>query len=208
MAAVSGIWNHAAAAAQNPMTTGARPMADGSNNNSNDSNADGATITANDFLTLLVTEMQNQDPTADTDPNEYINQLVEREQPGAAHSDQPDAELGGGHGNRGCDTKRRGFRHVGRCAEHGTGQGGTGRTSASQFGKTCEQTGATSSSSSGNSSGHKAAPPGHSTIKVVRGEEATGSAPATTSHGNQSAPRQNPSALRVSRALDGQRITR
>lgn len=36
----------------------------------------GATISANDFLTLLVTEMQNQDPTADTDPNEYINQLV------------------------------------------------------------------------------------------------------------------------------------
>jgi flagellar basal-body rod modification protein FlgD len=34
------------------------------------------TISANDFLTLLVTEMQNQDPTADTDPNEYINQLV------------------------------------------------------------------------------------------------------------------------------------
>jgi flagellar basal-body rod modification protein FlgD len=33
-------------------------------------------ISANDFLTLLVTEMQNQDPTADTDPNEYINQLV------------------------------------------------------------------------------------------------------------------------------------
>ena len=36
-----------------------------------------ATITANDFLTLLVTEMQNQDPTANTDPNEYINQLVQ-----------------------------------------------------------------------------------------------------------------------------------
>jgi len=28
-------------------------------------------------LTLLVTEMQNQDPTADTDPNEYIDQLVQ-----------------------------------------------------------------------------------------------------------------------------------
>jgi flagellar basal-body rod modification protein FlgD len=28
-------------------------------------------------LTLLVTELQNQDPTANTDPNEYINQLVE-----------------------------------------------------------------------------------------------------------------------------------
>jgi flagellar basal-body rod modification protein FlgD len=37
---------------------------------------DAATISANDFLTLLVTEMKNQDPTANTDPNEYINQLV------------------------------------------------------------------------------------------------------------------------------------
>lgn len=36
-----------------------------------------ATVTANDFLTLLVTEMKNQDPTANTDPNQYINQLVE-----------------------------------------------------------------------------------------------------------------------------------
>jgi flagellar basal-body rod modification protein FlgD len=36
-----------------------------------------ATISANDFLSLLVTEMQNQDPTANTDPNEYINQLVQ-----------------------------------------------------------------------------------------------------------------------------------
>jgi flagellar basal-body rod modification protein FlgD len=36
-----------------------------------------STISANDFLTLLVTEMQNQDPTANQDPNEYINQLVQ-----------------------------------------------------------------------------------------------------------------------------------
>ena len=34
-------------------------------------------ISANDFLSLLVTEMQNQDPTADTDPNAYIDQLVQ-----------------------------------------------------------------------------------------------------------------------------------
>src|SRR5579872_17960 len=40
------------------------------------SSAGSATISANDFLSLLVTEMQNQDPTATTDPNEYINQLV------------------------------------------------------------------------------------------------------------------------------------
>ena len=43
---------------------------------SSSSSSSTATISANDFLTLLVTEMQNQDPTADTDPNEYINQLV------------------------------------------------------------------------------------------------------------------------------------
>ena len=35
-----------------------------------------ATITANDFLTLLVTELQNQDPTQPTDPDAYIQQLV------------------------------------------------------------------------------------------------------------------------------------
>ena len=38
---------------------------------------DGSTITANDFLTLLVTEMKNQDPTQPTDPNAYIQQLVQ-----------------------------------------------------------------------------------------------------------------------------------
>jgi flagellar basal-body rod modification protein FlgD len=44
---------------------------------SSGSSDDSSTISANDFLTLLVTEMQNQDPTADSDPNEYINQLVQ-----------------------------------------------------------------------------------------------------------------------------------
>ena len=44
---------------------------------SSSSGDDSGTITANDFLTLLVTEMKNQDPTANTDPNEYINQLVQ-----------------------------------------------------------------------------------------------------------------------------------
>jgi flagellar basal-body rod modification protein FlgD len=44
-------------------------------NSSNDQNS--STITADDFLTLLVTELKNQDPTANTDPNEYVNQLVQ-----------------------------------------------------------------------------------------------------------------------------------
>jgi len=36
-----------------------------------------STITANDFLTLLVAEMKNQDPTQPTDPNAYISQMVD-----------------------------------------------------------------------------------------------------------------------------------
>jgi flagellar basal-body rod modification protein FlgD len=49
----------------------------GTSSSSGNSSTSEATITANDFLQLLVTEMQNQDPTANTDPNEYINQLVQ-----------------------------------------------------------------------------------------------------------------------------------
>ena len=48
----------------------------GSSSSSSSSTAT-ATITANDFLQLLVTELQNQDPTANTDPNEYVDQLVQ-----------------------------------------------------------------------------------------------------------------------------------
>jgi flagellar basal-body rod modification protein FlgD len=47
----------------------------GSSGSSSSTNS--ATITANDFLTLLVSEMKNQDPTTQQDPNEYINQLVQ-----------------------------------------------------------------------------------------------------------------------------------
>jgi flagellar basal-body rod modification protein FlgD len=40
---------------------------------STDSSGD---ITSSDFLTLLVSELKNQDPTQPTDPNAYISQLV------------------------------------------------------------------------------------------------------------------------------------
>jgi flagellar basal-body rod modification protein FlgD len=62
----------------NPMSASpfaaAQPADTGSTTSSD---SDSATITANDFLQLLVSEMKNQDPTADTDPNEYVNQLVQ-----------------------------------------------------------------------------------------------------------------------------------
>jgi len=59
------------------MNAASGTSATASTDSSSDSSSDSATISANDFLSLLVTEMQNQDPTADTDPNEYINQLVQ-----------------------------------------------------------------------------------------------------------------------------------
>ncbi len=88
MGTAAAIFNHAMAAGQALSGTAASPMAGSANGSSgtpqanasggsDDSSSGSATISANDFLTLLVTEMQNQDPTADTDPNEYINQLVQ-----------------------------------------------------------------------------------------------------------------------------------
>jgi len=60
-------------------TTGqvASPSATSSSDSSSSASTSDATVTANDFLELLVTEMKNQDPTANTDPNQYINQLVQ-----------------------------------------------------------------------------------------------------------------------------------
>lgn len=73
--ATSGIWNHAVQAHSLATASNAHPAA--ATSSSTTSSSDGSDISANDFLTLLVTEMQNQDPTANTDPNEYINQLVQ-----------------------------------------------------------------------------------------------------------------------------------
>jgi len=68
---LDGIWN------QIPTMDSLMTKPMDSTNGGSSSGGDSASISANDFLTLLVTEMQNQDPTADTDPNEYINQLVQ-----------------------------------------------------------------------------------------------------------------------------------
>jgi flagellar basal-body rod modification protein FlgD len=44
---------------------------------SSSSAAGSSDITSNDFLTLLVSELKNQDPTQPTDPNQYITQLAQ-----------------------------------------------------------------------------------------------------------------------------------
>lgn len=82
MAAMAGLMQHSLTSARAFSGNIAEPMAGaasgaGGTGNSNSSDSSSATISANDFLSLLVTEMQNQDPTAQTDPNEYINQLVQ-----------------------------------------------------------------------------------------------------------------------------------
>lgn len=70
----AGIWN---STAPHGIPLAARPQSGAPTGNSGDaSSASSANISANDFLTLLVTELQNQDPTAQTDPNAYVNQLV------------------------------------------------------------------------------------------------------------------------------------
>jgi flagellar basal-body rod modification protein FlgD len=69
---VEGIWNHGPSGSQ---TATARAMESTTANSS--SGTEEASISANDFLQLLVTEMKNQDPTAATDPNQYVNQLVQ-----------------------------------------------------------------------------------------------------------------------------------
>jgi len=64
-------------AASNASAKDAQATGDsGSPGGSTNSTASGATITSNDFLTLLVSELKNQDPTQPTDPNAYIQQLV------------------------------------------------------------------------------------------------------------------------------------
>ena len=65
----------AAIPAENPfMRTNAKANASDASGNSG---SQPSSISSNDFLTLLVTEMKNQDPTAQTDPNQYVNQLVQ-----------------------------------------------------------------------------------------------------------------------------------
>ncbi len=54
-----------------------QPLATAPATTSTTSGSNSTTITANDFLQLLVAEMKNQDPTATQDPNAYIDQLVQ-----------------------------------------------------------------------------------------------------------------------------------
>jgi flagellar basal-body rod modification protein FlgD len=75
MGGMLGLQSILGTAAQQPTTESAGSPA--SSSSSSSSTTGSTTVTASDFLQLLVAEMKNQDPTANTDPNEYINQLVQ-----------------------------------------------------------------------------------------------------------------------------------
>lgn len=74
MAATTGIWNQSMPAVNALADTNPKSNASA---NSGSSTVAASSISSNDFLTLLVTEMKNQDPTANNDPNQYVNQLVQ-----------------------------------------------------------------------------------------------------------------------------------
>jgi flagellar basal-body rod modification protein FlgD len=57
-------------------TAKATTSTDSSTSDSSTTSTDNTNISANDFLTLLVSELKNQDPTQPTDPTTYIQQLV------------------------------------------------------------------------------------------------------------------------------------
>jgi flagellar basal-body rod modification protein FlgD len=188
MSAVSGIWNHAQAAAANanPLTS-VKAMDDttGGSGTSSTSSSD-TTISANDFLTLLVTEMQNQDPTADTDPNEYINQLVNvnsLEQ--LININQTLTTVFPGTSTDSNSTS----------APGSPAASAQARTSAAQSAMTPPTNGIHGVSS------NPMRPTGHPVPVKTDG-------PVSFAQGNLSAPATKPSALRVGRSLDGQHITR
>ena len=179
MSAISGIWNHSATAAANPLmnTKAADNTSGGSDSGSGDSSTAGATISANDFLTLLVTEMQNQDPTSDQDPNEYINQLVN------VNSLEQLISI-----NQTLST-----------AYPSTT---SGQAVADQSGMAGVPAGSTPPSNGIHGT------PAATTTQAVGHPAPVSGAPVAVDHGNLSAPSTSPSALRVARALDGQRVTR
>ena len=133
-------------------------------------------ITSNDFLNLLVTEMKNQDPTATTDPNEYINQLVNvnsLEQLISINQELGTA-LTGGSGSTGT-----------------TGSGGsTGSTGS---------TGATPAAVSATAPAGNTA---QNTLSAIAGARLPAS-PLQSVQGNLSVPARSPAAARVAHALDG-----
>jgi flagellar basal-body rod modification protein FlgD len=186
MAATAGILSQIAGRTQG---NSALPPMDASTTNTGgtgSSSGDSATISANDFLTLLVTEMQNQDPTADTDPNEYINQLVQVNSLEQLISINQTLSTALGSSTTGTTTDA-----AGQTVDSSSVVAGASPVAAA------------STSQSGTSASALSAMPG------LQSTPSAGSAlqsfAARLAPGNLGIPANNPSAQRVAHALDGRR---
>jgi flagellar basal-body rod modification protein FlgD len=178
MAAAAGIWNHSTAAGSS--LTGVNPM--DTTSGTSTSSTSSATISANDFLTLLVTEMKNQDPTASTDPNEYINQLVQ------VNSLEQLIDINQTLTNDSSSTASSG-------SIQGTGQ------SASQIANPVGSSAATTAQT--HAATHKASAAAAAKSALSGAAQALQPSGATTTNGNLSVPAASPAAQRVSQALSG-----
>jgi flagellar basal-body rod modification protein FlgD len=199
MSAATGIWNPAPASNANPMISAKAMDTSGSSGSAAD--AADATISANDFLTLLVTEMQNQDPTSDTDPNEYIDQLVN------VNSLEQLVNIN--------QTLSSAFPTTSTTSSSSAAPAQTSATSTASTNAAAAHANSTSTQAATSAQAaitlptngtHRLPsdpmqPTGHP-IPVESG------GPVKFARGNLSAPSTSPSALRVARSLDGQRITR
>ncbi len=212
MAAMAGLFNHGLTAGQALTGSGASPMAaspaatgsTGSTSSTDSGDSSSSTISANDFLTLLVTEMQNQDPTADTDPNEYINQLVQvnsLEQLISINQNLSTA-LGDSGSSSSASTSS---------SQASTAPGVTGQTSASASSVT--GTGLATKAAPGaahgvGAAGHRAAAlhpataPGSGAAAAI--SQFAQSVGARSAPGNLGIPQAHAAAHKVARALDGQ----
>lgn len=161
----------------------------GTGTGSSSSTANSATISANDFLTLLVTEMQNQDPTSQTDPNEYVNQLV------AVNSLE---QLIGINQTLTTDLGT----PTSTSSTTGSGAGSTGSSGTGSSGSSTSGS-AGSSTASGSASGGST--PSGQLVPGAASAQAMQSAHKMLAPGNLSVPPPDPSAQQVAHALDGRR---
>ena len=143
-------------------------------NESGNAGSNSSNISSNDFLTLLVTEMKNQDPTAQTDPNAYVNQLVQvnsLEQLIEINQNLSTAVASPGSGGAGSVSGK---------AVIASGAGGAAKAVSSQTGAAVPMNYASSAKAAGSHQVSLAATPG-----------------------NLSVPREIPAAHRVAQALSG-----
>jgi flagellar basal-body rod modification protein FlgD len=203
MAAFAGLLNHQMTPGQaltgssaSPMATPTAATSGTSSTSSSDSSS--ATISANDFLTLLVTEMQNQDPTAQTDPNEYINQLVQVNSLEQLISINQNLSTALGDSGTTAGTPST------------SSQGAAGQSTAPTSALTAPGPAGTTAphaNAQGVAGAHKAGatasahPAGSNTVAAIN--QFAQSVGAKHAPGNLSNPAANPAAHRVARALDG-----